>query len=696
MPEASTGSHDFKVLTERARESKTSESLVVSNKGQLALEAKSQDLIDSPRGGRRTRQPAKHATASQLDGFLLLEASGAEYPDEATSAKLVDKGLNEVVSEDLRYYSRLSFADFGENQLKIQDLTNLHALEELRLPDNKISSIEWVSPRPFSSLTILDLSFNALTSAAVGQLAALERLRELDLTSNRLGSLPDNMCAFVHLELLMLNNNRIADSDSLGYLSEAPRLRELDLSNNKVSSFPENLDFPALEWLSLVGNDISTHDDLAPLAELPELVQVLLYNNPITAVTRRTSVTSGETRGTRRDPMQEHTADALPAESRFEGRDVINVVTDAPSFDSVGTGHSASKIRGLYRGFKVTKIAEVRMLNPREWKERGRKLLEDNSQMLIDTLPNDQGAQSLHESNSNNSYKSKSNSGSQEEVSFPPTHENDADRKYDDTANQHHAGQGREDTDDAHSFQEDQGPESVFLTEPSLFEGAGYVQPEASQNRQLRSLGGGRNVGRQEEKDQETALRQESGVPDASLFTTGTSTLELRAQLDLFHTSDNPSLRRAPKHNPALVGTATTALRFALQHPLTAHTADTMDDPSEEALLRLTRQTSSSKQKVKDPVAAARCGRKPEQPRSTRPAPKTGIRARPTRKDKQLMDNIETVLNRMDFGDAVSDQFQALEYGGRGAAGDARAEDESDRAAQGLMSMVSQVMRDFS
>lgn len=85
------------------------------------------------RGASCKRKTSRAPACAQLDGFLLLDASGAEYPDEANMVKLVQKGLKEVIREDLVYYTHLSIADFGENELNIADVSaSFTIMEEVK------------------------------------------------------------------------------------------------------------------------------------------------------------------------------------------------------------------------------------------------------------------------------------------------------------------------------------------------------------------------------------------------------------------------------------------------------------------------------------------------------------------------------------------------------------------------------------
>lgn len=536
------------------------------------------------------------------------------------------------------------------------------------MPDNRMCDISWQSARPFPVLTVLDLSFNQLSSDAVSQLAALERLRELDLTCNGLTRLPENMCAFVNLELLMLNNNQIGDSESLRWVSEAPKLRELDLSRNKVATIPHDVDFAALEWLSLVGNFIESHEDVAPLSQAPELVQVLLYNNPITTTGRKTQ-SCGKNLSEELHSVNRFSFGG--ASSRLETREVINVVTDAPSKEAP----RVPKMRGLYSGFKVTKVAELRMLNPREWKERGRQLLEDREFTPESQVDENEGKMMDEDAERNQDTSSESD----DELS--DTKRISTIEKEEKILTEEEEGKYQEEEKRSPAK-----PNSVFLTEPTLLESG----PQTTFT----------DIHREKPIDDEALCEELHGRTvseeyqkplDALNFTMGTTTSQLRAQLALFRPIHESRANFQQRKNPAAVATATSALRFALQHPLTSHTSDLGTEPEDEAMLKLTRQTSSSRLKVKSSAVKRLSNTATSRNKMLlqNSGTKSGIRPKPNREDKRLMESIEAVLNRMDFNNATAEQIRLLDQ-------ESTDLDESEQAVHGLMTMVDQVMRDFS
>ena len=69
---------------------------------------------------------------------------------------------------------------------------------------------------------MLDLSYNKLTAKSISNLAALPKLKLLDLTFNELTTLPPNMEEFKQLEVLSLDQNKLK-GECIKTLSGAPK-----------------------------------------------------------------------------------------------------------------------------------------------------------------------------------------------------------------------------------------------------------------------------------------------------------------------------------------------------------------------------------------------------------------------------------------------------------------------------------------
>ena len=172
--------------------------------------------------GPSSEQPTTYRI---LDGFLLLDSCGVELPEQAMRADLQDMDIEGVTEEDLAFFSNLCSVDLGENCVPLELLRTLPALQELRLHCNSVRDIGDLGVNGFVKLEVLDLSYNMLEVDAIGRLAALPRLRRLDLTCNQLQSLPLNMAAFGMLQALNLERNDLVDEDVLIGLAAIPHVR---------------------------------------------------------------------------------------------------------------------------------------------------------------------------------------------------------------------------------------------------------------------------------------------------------------------------------------------------------------------------------------------------------------------------------------------------------------------------------------
>ncbi|KAG5178480.1 hypothetical protein JKP88DRAFT_241859 [Tribonema minus] len=209
-----------------------------------------------------------------VDGFAILEGSGVDLPDGARRSDISGGNFTEVVQDDLGYFNKLQELDAGDNSLSLSCFACLQQLHELRLQCNGITAppAPPLPPASYPALTRLDLSYNALSGAAIAQLAQLPVLKYLDLSCNGLTSLPAELAALPCLECLVLERNQLEGGEVMATLATLPVLRELSLAFNY---------FAAIEALDLAFNYIGAQADAMPLVLLPKLARVILYGNPL-------------------------------------------------------------------------------------------------------------------------------------------------------------------------------------------------------------------------------------------------------------------------------------------------------------------------------------------------------------------------------------------------------------------------------
>ena len=125
----------------------------------------------------------------------------------------------------------------------------------LDLSRNRISSLPLCMAQ-FSLLSTLKLRGNALVNISEGIFSGMVALQELDLIDNQLEALPSDLGSVVSLERLALTgNNLVSLPDSITGLTN---LRELLLGENKLESLPEDIDnLKSLEKLEAQENNLT-------------------------------------------------------------------------------------------------------------------------------------------------------------------------------------------------------------------------------------------------------------------------------------------------------------------------------------------------------------------------------------------------------------------------------------------------------
>jgi len=257
-----------------------------------------------PKRRLKLKSPKKAAAAPEpvsmegqlLDGFALVNACGAELPEECERAVLTGAFYSDVEVEDLFHFTELRMLDLGDNRIPdLAALARLPAPVDLRLPCNNLHAVT-VPPGAFATLKSLDLSYNSLEAEALAALAPLPSLENLDLTCNCIGALAAAehfpAGAFARLETLALGAQKPPlRVKALGALAALPRLRLLQLPANRIKAAPSTLaaaseqpPFPALQVLDLASNAIEHESHLSPLLPAPHLREIILWGNPLSAV----------------------------------------------------------------------------------------------------------------------------------------------------------------------------------------------------------------------------------------------------------------------------------------------------------------------------------------------------------------------------------------------------------------------------
>lgn len=99
----------------------------------------------------------------------------------------------------------------------------------------------------------LDLSLSDLNEVPVKELAALPKATVLDLSCNKLSTLPSDFCSLTHLVKLDLSKNKLQQLPA--DFGRLVNLQHLDLLNNRLVTLPVSFaQLKNLKWLDLKDN----------------------------------------------------------------------------------------------------------------------------------------------------------------------------------------------------------------------------------------------------------------------------------------------------------------------------------------------------------------------------------------------------------------------------------------------------------
>ncbi|XP_066505937.1 leucine-rich repeat transmembrane protein FLRT1 [Hoplias malabaricus] len=169
-----------------------------------------------------------------------------------------DNSISTVSIEDKAFANnpRLRLLFLSRNHLSSIPSGLPSSLEELRLDDNRISTIPTHAFRGLTSLRRLFLDGNLLANQRIADdtFSRLSNLTELSLVRNSLQSPPLNLPSS-HLLRLYLQDNAMAHMPR-GSLDGMHRLQKLDLSGNNLTTLPRGLfrDLDSISQLLLRGN----------------------------------------------------------------------------------------------------------------------------------------------------------------------------------------------------------------------------------------------------------------------------------------------------------------------------------------------------------------------------------------------------------------------------------------------------------
>lgn len=236
------------------------------------------------------------------DSGKIVVICGEQYDVETTSLDLSKKGAGSAALKDIAKLTELTSLKLSDNKIDELDfLTPLKKLTSLDLSNNKISDITPL--KKLSSLRTLHLDGNEIKDFSplydIDSLSMLT-IGQMDISASQLKELKAKLpnCIIYSddakedvIEIKLGGKtfkNNVTELDLSGcdvhditLLSACTKLEKLDLSDNSISDISALVDLPNLKELDISNNRIS---DISPLMSVPKLEYLNLSGNRIKSV----------------------------------------------------------------------------------------------------------------------------------------------------------------------------------------------------------------------------------------------------------------------------------------------------------------------------------------------------------------------------------------------------------------------------
>lgn len=244
------------------------------------------------------------------DSGKIVVICGEQYDVETTVLDLSGKGAGSAALKDIAKLTELTSLKLSDNKISELDfLSSLKKLSSLDLSNNKISDI---SPlKKLSSIRTLHLDGNEIKDfSPLYGLDSLSMLTigDMDIKQSQLKKLKEELpdCIIysddakedvieIKLGGKTFDNNVTeldlsgCDVNDISLLSVCTKLKKLDLSDNSISDISALVDMPELAELDLSNNRIS---DISPLMSVSKLTYLNLAGNRIKSVAALQDLTS--------------------------------------------------------------------------------------------------------------------------------------------------------------------------------------------------------------------------------------------------------------------------------------------------------------------------------------------------------------------------------------------------------------------
>ena len=236
------------------------------------------------------------------DSGKIVVICGEQFDVETTSLDLSKKGAGSAALKDIAKLTELTSLKLSDNKIDELDfLTPLKKLTALDLSNNKISDIKPL--KKLSSLRTLHLDGNEIKDFSplydIDSLSMLT-IGQMDISASQLKELKAKLpnCIIYSddakedvIEIKLGGKtfkNNVKELDLSGcdvhditLLSACTKLEKLDLSDNSISDISALVDLPSLKELDISNNRIS---DISPLMSVPKLEYLNLSGNRIKSV----------------------------------------------------------------------------------------------------------------------------------------------------------------------------------------------------------------------------------------------------------------------------------------------------------------------------------------------------------------------------------------------------------------------------
>eukprot|EP01006_Ploeotia_vitrea_P017196 TRINITY_DN48268_c0_g1_i2.p1 TRINITY_DN48268_c0_g1~~TRINITY_DN48268_c0_g1_i2.p1 ORF type:complete len:267 (-),score=44.80 TRINITY_DN48268_c0_g1_i2:104-904(-) len=230
--------------------------------------------------------PDEIFTLTSLEDLNLFNNSLKRVPvelnklTELRQLNLASNKLNQLVPNSLNGMKHLKrLALFWNRIVKLPNLADLVELETLQLQGNLIQ--EWPQLDKHPCLKEINLTKNEISSlpAAAFSPQTFPELRELEINSNKLESLPDSLATLPNLTKLSISENKLTSLPDGVWGMKG--LTFLGLQQNKFTEIPATITGlkDTLLTLYVEGNQLTSLPGC--LTELGELVRFSAKNNPL-------------------------------------------------------------------------------------------------------------------------------------------------------------------------------------------------------------------------------------------------------------------------------------------------------------------------------------------------------------------------------------------------------------------------------